>query len=134
MTRTSTRTHRGCDPYNPPHDRPAGPTIAGDGAVRYHGAIPPFIDRSALVCITPSDYGAWELKDRLLTPLGGFHGILPNMNMLQRMLTVFFKPTEDGGPPTAPNYIWGRPAPDLDNRSNSWNPPFRDGLRDKEED
>jgi hypothetical protein len=116
-----------------PKNRPADPTLTGDGTVPYRGAIPPFLDRSNLVCVTPSDYGDWELKDRTLTKVSGFHGILPNMNMLQRMLTVFFKPTNDGGPPTAPNYIWGRPAPDLDNRSNNWNPPFKGGMRDREE-
>jgi pimeloyl-ACP methyl ester carboxylesterase len=116
-----------------PKNRPADPTRTGDGTVPYRGAIPPFLDRSNLVCVTPSDYGDWELKDRTLTKVSGFHGILPNMNMLQRMLTVFFKPTNDGGPPAAPNYIWGRPAPDLDNRSNNWNPPFKGGMRDREE-
>jgi len=120
------------DLRRPPKGRPADPTLTGDGTVPYHGAVPPFLDRSRLVCVTPSDYGAWELQDKVLNTVGGFHGTLPNMNMLQRMLTVFLKPTEDGGPPIAPNYIWGRPAPDLEDRKQGWNPPFRGGLRDKE--
>jgi pimeloyl-ACP methyl ester carboxylesterase len=120
------------DLARPPNNRVADPTLTGDGTVPYRGAIPPFLDRSKLVCVTPSDYGAWELKDKTLTAVGGFHGILPNMNMIQRMLTVFFKPTENGGPPIAPNYIWGRPAPDLPNRTEAWNPPFSGGLRNKE--
>jgi hypothetical protein len=103
----------------------------GDGTVPYAGAVPPFLDRAKLVCIKPGDYGRWELQDRTLTAIGGgFHGILPNMNMLHRMLTVFFRPTADGGKPDAPDFIWGRPAPDLDDRENAWDPPFR-GMRRK---
>lgn len=106
----------------------------GDGTVPYRGAIPPFLDVSRIVCITPGDYGTWELQDRLLTEVGGgFHGILPNMNMLHRMLIAFFTPTKDGGRPPAPSHVWGRPAPDLEDRENAWDPPFRDGMRRKED-
>lgn len=104
----------------------------GDGTVPYRGSIPPFLDRSKLVCVTPSDYGTWELKDRTLTKIGGFHGILPNMNMLHRMLKTFFKPFGDDRKPEAPDHIWGRPAPDLPERETAWNPPFHN-LRPKKD-
>jgi hypothetical protein len=84
------------DLMRPPDDRRADPTLTGDRSAPYRSAVPPFLDRSRLICVTPSDYGSWELKDKALT------AVLPNMNMIQRMLTVFFKPADDSGPPRAP--------------------------------
>lgn len=56
----------------------------GDGTVPLRGAIPPFIDESSVVCVTPGDFGYWELRDRVLSGMAGFHGLIPKMNMLHR--------------------------------------------------
>ncbi len=90
----------------------------GDGTVPYEGAIPPFLNERNLVCVTPDDYGYWELQDRAVTKLAGFHGILPNMNMLHRMIVRFFKDLDDPHGNT-----WGHPAPGID--ISEWAPPLK---------
>lgn len=122
---SANRKNQWGDLVNPPVNRAANPALTGDGTVPYMGAVPPFLDRSKLVCVNPSDLGTWELNDRALTTVGGFPGLLPNMNMIQRMLKVFFTPTPDGLLPQAPDYIGGCPAPDLQGRPIAWRPPFR---------
>ncbi|MGB0713934.1 MAG: esterase/lipase family protein [Gammaproteobacteria bacterium] len=87
-------------------DSAAERRLTGDGTVPFNGAIPPFMDLSNVVCVTPDDYGYWELQDRATTKAAGFHGILPNMNMLHRMLVRFFT-----GAPDRRGNTWGRPAP-----------------------
>ena len=94
----------------------------GDGTVHFEGAVPPFLDYNSLVCVTPDDYGYWELKDKATTKLAGFHGILPNMNMLHRLLVRFFKGAEDPRGNT-----WGRRAPGVS--GDEWDPPL--DLKDK---
>ncbi|MCG3124064.1 MAG: hypothetical protein GIKADHBN_02505 [Phycisphaerales bacterium] len=89
----------------------------GDGTVPFEGAVPGFLDRSNLVCVCPDDYGYWELQDRLTTRVGGFHGILPNMDMLHRLIVRFFTGTPDRRENT-----WGRPAPGVAN--SEWDPPL----------
>lgn len=89
--------------------------FTGDGTVPFEGAVPPFLDESNLVCVTPDDYGYWEVQDRLLTKVAGFHGLLPNMNMLHRMIVRFLK---DLGDPR--KNTWGRPAPGV----KDWDPPL----------
>ncbi|HSF94820.1 MAG TPA: alpha/beta hydrolase, partial [Thermohalobaculum sp.] len=69
--------------------------LTGDGTVHFKGAVPAFLPYESLVCVTPDDYGYWELQDRTTTKLAGFHGILPNMNMLHRMLVRFFADRTD---------------------------------------
>ncbi len=54
----------------------------GDGTVPLQGALPPFLEESRLVCVTPGDFGYWELRDRSLSELAGLHGLIPKMNML----------------------------------------------------
>ena len=90
----------------------------GDGTVPFEGAIPKFLDLENLVCIVPDDYEFWEIKDKGLTKIGGFHGILPNMNMLHRLITRFFK----NAPNTRKN-TWGLPAPGVDWKT-EWKPPL----------
>ncbi len=68
----------------------ANKKYTGDGTVPFEGAIPKFLPIESLVCVTPDDYGYWEIQDRTVTKLAGFHGILPNMNMLHRMIVRFF--------------------------------------------
>ncbi len=75
-----------------------------------------------LICVTPDDYGYWELGDKTISKLAGFHGILPNMNMLHRLMVRFLKNLED----TRAN-TWGRKAPGV----TDWDPPLK--LREKTE-
>lgn len=70
------------------------------------------------MCVSPDDFGRWELKDRALAKAAGFHGILPNMNMLQRMIVRFFT-----GAPDRHENTWGRRPPDL-SPGQDWAPPL----------
>jgi hypothetical protein len=96
--------------------------LTGDGTVPYEGAIPKFLKEEDLVCVTPDDYGYWEIQDRLVSKVAGFHGILPNMDMLHRLIVRFFKDKPDPKENT-----WGRPAPGV--KDENWNPPLK--LRNK---
>lgn len=95
----------------------------GDGTVPYEGAVPPFLGEDELVLITPDDYGFWELSDKALSKVGGFHGILPNMDLLKRILIRFFTNTGD----SKYDNTWGRAVPGIQN----WNPPL--SLRRKKD-
>lgn len=99
----------------------ANPTAqeTGDGTVPLAGAIPPFIAKSKLVCVTESDLGIFELRDRILTEFGGLHGLLPNINLVQRLVIKHLMPAYRGS-------VWGRRLPG----SGSWNPPIA-GLTEK---
>lgn len=81
-------------------------TKTGDGTVHFEGAQPGFLRLENLVCVSPDDFGIWELQDRAVARLAGFHGILPNMNMLHRLLVRHFTGADDRRGNT-----WGRPAP-----------------------
>lgn len=81
-------------------------TITGDGTVPFAGAMPSFLEPRHLVCVVPDDYGYWEIGDKLFTRLAGFHGILPNMDMLHRMIVRHFTERPDKHRST-----WGRMAP-----------------------
>ena len=50
--------------------------------------------------------------------VGGFHGVLPNMNMLHRMLVRHFTGSADKKGNT-----WGHPAPGVE--KSDWNPPLK---------
>jgi hypothetical protein len=93
----------------------------GDGTVPFAGAEPGFLARENLVCVTPDDYGYWELQDRALARLAGFHGILPNMDMLHRLIVAHFTGRGVGG-----TNIWGRPAPGVTQAT--WKPPIANLL------
>ncbi|MCL4221214.1 MAG: hypothetical protein KJZ65_07580 [Phycisphaerales bacterium] len=80
--------------------------ITGDGTVPFAGAIPPFLEERNLVCVVPDDFGYWEVGDKVFTRLAGFHGILPNMDMLHRMIVRHFT-----GRPDRHGNTWGRTAP-----------------------
>ncbi len=88
----------------------------GDGTVPLEGAIPKFLDQSELVCVTPDDYGYWEIEDKVLTKVSGFHGLLPNMNMLHRLIVRFFTGASDRRGNT-----WGYPVPGVE----KWSPPLK---------
>ncbi len=77
------------------------------------GAIPPFLPATRLVCVSDDDLEFLELRDRLLVGLGGFHGLLPQINLVQRLVTKHLNPGYRGE-------VWGRRLPG----SRSWNPPI----------
>jgi len=96
--------------------------LTGDGTVPFKGALPTFLSKENLICITPGDYGYWEIQDRALSKVAGFHGILPNMNMLHRLIVRFLKDKEDPKGST-----WGRRAPGIED----WKYPLKGELREK---
>lgn len=93
----------------------------GDGTVPLAGAIPPFLDEAQVVCVTPGDFGYWEIRDRALSAAAGFHGLLPKMNMLHRLILRFLL---DRGDPYG--NTWGRRLPGV----TEWNPPLKLMERD----
>ncbi|QQR69688.1 MAG: alpha/beta fold hydrolase [Alphaproteobacteria bacterium] len=103
---------------------PARRVETGDGTVPYMGALSSFIPLDKIVCVTPDDYGYWEVQDRLLSAASGFHGILPNMDMLHRLIVCHFT----SGVAGPRGNIWGRRAPNL-SPSIAWNPPIK-GLKE----
>lgn len=87
----------------------------GDGTVPLEGAMPGFLGRENVVCVTPEDYGYWEVQDRMVTSVAGFHGILPNMDMLHRLIVRYFTGRTDKNRNT-----WGRPMPGVS--PDDWQP------------
>lgn len=90
--------------------------LTGDGTVPFDGALPPFLGLEQIVCVTPDDFGYWEVQDRLVSRVAGFHGILPNMDMLHRLTVRHFT-----GRPDNHGNTWGRSAPGVTN----WQPPLK---------
>ena len=80
--------------------------FTGDGTVPLEGAIPKFLEERNLVCVTPDDFGYWEIGDRVLTSVAGFHGILPNMDLVHRLIVRHFT-----GRPDKHKNTWGRAVP-----------------------
>ncbi len=102
---------------DPPGNGPDERYHTGDGTVPFEGAVPGFLSPENLVCLTPDDFGYWEKADRLLTGLGGFHGILPNMNVVHRLIVRHFT-----GAPDKHENTWGRRAPGVTKAA--WKPPM----------
>lgn len=98
-------------------DDDAPRALTGDGTVHLRGAVPGFLPYESLVCVSPDDFGYWEVGDRVATHVGGFHGLMPNMNMLHRMLVRHFTGRGD-----AKRNTWGRPAPGV--TAGDWTPPL----------
>ena len=88
---------------------PAASVRTGDGTVPFEGAVPAFLGLENLVCVVPDDFGYWELTNRAILKLSGFHGILPAMDMLHRLIVLHFTGLTD----THGN-VWGRPAPGVE--------------------
>lgn len=88
----------------------------GDGTVPYLGAEPTFLERTHLVCLRPDDFGYWEMKDKALLQLVGFHSLLPSLNLAHRLVVSHLR-----GKPT--KGIWARPAPGVSEKD--WAPPIR---------
>ncbi len=96
-------------------------SLTGDGTVPFEGAVPKFLSMENLICVTPDDFGYWEVQDKILAKMAGFHGILPNMDMLHRMIVAHFT-----GRPITHDNVWGKPPPGVTNED--WNPPLS-GLK-----
>ena len=94
--------------------------LTGDGTVPLISAMPPFLQKENIVCVTPDDFGYWEIQDRILSAQAGFHGILPNMDMLHRLIVRHFRDDLDPHQNT-----WGRCVPGV--AENAWQTPF--GLK-----
>lgn len=103
------------------NDWKLGGRRTGDGTVPLAGAIPPFLPHDSAVCVTPEDFGYWELQDRAIAKLDGFHGIIPGMDMLHRLIVRHFT-----GRPDPHGKTWGRRPPGVE----TWRPPIPD-LREK---
>jgi len=97
----------------------SGSMRTGDGTVPLSAAIPQFLRPSALVCVTQDDLGMFELRDRFLVEVGGFHGLLPRVNLVQRLVARHLQPKYAGT-------VWGRRLPG----SPSWRPPVS-GLSER---
>lgn len=97
----------------------SSPWRTGDGTVPLPGALPPFLPATRLVCVTEEDLDFFELRDRLLVEIGGFHGLLPRINLVQRLVTKHLMPAYRGS-------VWGRRVPG----ARSWQPPI-DGLKER---
>jgi len=93
--------------------------LTGDGTVPLPGAIPPFLPATRLVCVQDDDLEFPELRDRIMVGLGGFHGLLPRINLVQRLVTKHLRPDYRGR-------VWGRRLPG----ARSWNPPIA-GLHER---
>lgn len=91
----------------------------GDGMVPVAAAIPPFLAATKLVCVLEEDLHFLELRDRLLVEIGGMHGLLPRINLVQRLVTKHLLPGYRGD-------VWGRRLPGV----KSWNPPI-EGLAER---
>lgn len=90
-------------------------TQTGDNTVPYFGARASFIPVEQVVCVTADDFNFWELEDRALLAIG-LHSDLPNMNLVQRLVTSHIVGRMSGD-------VWGRRAPDLPSAAN-WDPPL----------
>ena len=89
----------------------------GDGTVPFEAALPNFLKLENIVCVTPDDFGYWEVQDRLAAGVAGFHGILCNMDMVHRMIVRHFT-----GKPDIGGNTWGYPAPGVS--AQQWKPPI----------
>jgi pimeloyl-ACP methyl ester carboxylesterase len=99
-----------------PND-PADWYLTGDGTVPLASAVPSFLKPENIVCVTPADYGYWEVQNRVTAAVAGFHAIIANMDMLHRMIVRHFTGRADYGGNT-----WGMAAPGVSDEQ--WKPPL----------
>lgn len=88
----------------------------GDGTVPLRGALPRFIEDSAVVCVTTGDFRLGERYDPPHLRFAGFHGQIPTMDLVHRMVVRFLTRAEN-----AHGSHRGRPLPGVPTRE--WNPP-----------
>jgi len=93
---------------------PAERHKTGDGTVPLRGALPPFIPLNEILSVTPDDFGYWELGDQILKGPVGLHGLLPKMNLINRLAAAFLTGKKRRG-------TWGRAVPSV--QSEDWQPP-----------
>lgn len=91
--------------------------LTGDGTVPFEAALPNFLELENIVCVTPEDYGYWEVQDKVVSGIAGFHAIICNMDMLHRMIVRHFT-----GKPDVGGNTWGYPAPGI--TPEQWKPPL----------
>lgn len=96
-----------------------GSALTGDGTVPFLGACNAFVSADRYVCISPQDFGLFELGDRAANLAVGLHGMLPRMSVVQQLVVSHFTQTIR---PRA----FGRRAPGVA----SWQPPIK-GLPEK---
>ena len=92
---------------------------SGDGTVPLAAAVPGFLPRTSIVCVTSGQFGTWEIQDRLTSSIAGFHAILANMDMLHRLIVCHFK-----GSSAKRLNISGYPLPGISGAR--WSPPVAD--------
>lgn len=88
-------------------------TRTGDNTVPYLAARCAFVPAEEIVCVTPGDFGFFEFRDKLLTELG-FHSAIPNMNLVQRLVTSHLLGRPQGK-------LGGHPSPEIEPAD--WDPP-----------
>ncbi len=96
---------------------PADWYLTGDGTVPLASAVPSFLKPENVVCVTPDDFGYWEVQDKVAAKVAGLHAIMPNMDMLHRMVVRHFTGRADFSGNT-----WGCPAPGVSDIQ--WRPPL----------
>lgn len=102
----------------------------GDGTVCYRAAVPPFLDPCCLVCVSPDDFGYWEVRDRFLgRHVANLHGLLPAMNRVIKLSAAFLM-GDAGRPAPAHAGLRGRRSPGCWKSGGKWSPPFH-GLAEK---
>jgi len=90
--------------------------LTGDGTVPLAGAVPEFLTSKNVVCVRPDDLGYWEIGDRTLLRKVGFHGMLPKVNLVQRLVIAHLR----GKSGRYDKNIWGQPMPGVS--SGTWSP------------
>ena len=68
-----------------------GSEQTGDGTVPFLGACPAFLEPERLACVTPEDFTIWEIRDRALFAVAGFHGVLSTVNLVQCFAFKFLR-------------------------------------------
>jgi len=91
-------------------------TDTGDNTVPLLGALPGFVPDESVVAVSPKEFGFWELKDRALTTQTGFHAMLPNLNLAQRLTLKHLRGNQYRGE------VAGRPIPGVSPAD--WSPPI----------
>ena len=89
-------------------------TRTGDGTVPFKGALPQFMAKEKVICVCPDDFSRWEIRDRMLAKAAGFHGFLPAVNLVQRLVIRFLREDYKG-------HVWGWKPPTV--QKGKWLPP-----------
>jgi hypothetical protein len=100
--------------YNETDIKDTAAVQTGDGTVPFLGAQSGFIPPQQIICVTSDDYEFFEIKDRILDHIG-LHANLPNMNLVQRLVTSHLLGRKQGN-------LGGRPGPGISMAD--WDPPI----------